>query len=401
MQFPYVVLSHAFAPMYPPAAFYKSASSVLHVAQSSGDTKRDRSQYEPVEVTIKIDPLTENFKRCYESMLKVTNKDTFNLLHPSLTLTQTNIENKIREMQESMQQMQANLQTRLDEKGGAQQLNKKLAAMDDYGQVSALPPAKELQSLSAEKQHKTFDFRCNVLLSDDENGTKGYLIQREETDNTEFEYLKYYVPSQKWIIVKISNQGGPCTLHPVYITEYGEEEKYAAISFKQGDEHEMPFPLYKNLSEHIDGWELRDKEGKTFFKLEFERAEHGTDVNLLSKEFTMQKENNTYSGEIFTTVPLQSPNAMPSDKTFTIRTFVKSNNVLYIGTSGNDIKDVQQVTKAEIVKNWKPGKTWSFGMNDGPTAYYYFGRGVTSNEQFQDFIRGCNGCIVKEKEQHA
>lgn len=151
MQFSYVVPSYGFAPMYPPAAFYKSTSSVLHVAQSSGDTKRDRSQHEPVEVTIKIDPLTENFKRCYESMRKMTSKDTFNLLHPSLTRTQTNIENKIRKMQESMQQMQAILQTRLDEKGGAQQLTKRLAAMNDDGQVSALPPAEELQSLSAEK----------------------------------------------------------------------------------------------------------------------------------------------------------------------------------------------------------------------------------------------------------
>ena len=239
--------------------------------------------------------------------------------------------------------------------------------------------------------------RFNVLLSDDENGTKGYVIQREETDNTEFEYLKYYVPSEKWIIVKISNHGVPCTFHLVYINEDGEEEENGAILFEQGDEHKMPFSLYKNLSEHIDGWELRDEKGKTVFKLEFERAGHGNYVNLQSTSFTMQQDNNTYSGKIFTTVPLEDPNKQADDKTFTIKTFVKSNNVLYIGTSGNNIEGVQQVTNAKIVEPWKQGKTWRFDMNNGTTVYYYFGPGVTSNKEFQDFIRGCHGCIVKEE----
>jgi len=108
-------------------------------------------------------------------------------------------------------------------------------------------------------------FEVLVVLKEDKNDD-GCLIKTSETDD---KTLTYTVEAEKLIIVTVKNHGPEVWVTPYYHDENGKTEKLEPISFVNGGQHEMPFPLMKDRDEADDGWELKDADGETILHLVF------------------------------------------------------------------------------------------------------------------------------------
>lgn len=262
MQYFYVDPSYAFAPLYSPAMFYNSASSVLNVVQSNGGG----------DEKIEIDPLFNLFVETYNSTLEEEHEDTLRETQSLLKQYQTVIETLMTKLKSFMQEKQAELKQEI--------VQPNIDEMEVDDQPHAVQAYNPIQTAPDTAHDKRFQLSAKVFIYDKEDSEETKReIKGRKVENTTFEYT--ILPSHN-INVQVTNDGSStCELHAVYENSQGEIYENMSTLYLNPNESEFLDEIFWEPGDNNESWTLKDNKENIVLTVRFVS---GTEVEYNSKE---------------------------------------------------------------------------------------------------------------------
>ena len=356
MQYFYVDPSYAFAPLYSPATFYNSASSVLNVVQSNGGG----------DEKIEIDPLFYFFVKTYNSTLEEKHEDTLRETQSLLKQYQKVIETLMTKLKSFMQEKQVELKQEI--------VQPKIDKMEVDDQPQAVQADNPIQTAPDTAHDKRFQLSAKVFIYDKEDSEENKReIKGRKVENTTFEYT--ILPSHN-INVQVTNDGSSaCELHAVY--ENSQDGTFDNVStlYLNPNVSEFLDEIFWAPGDNNESWTLKDTEGNIVLTVRFVS---GTEVEYNSKEILQYQDlgsaRNGIQAESFELTAKKIIGTSTSER------FQLAFEIPRPGTQARGVKVSDPNTKTTkyivaiklLPRNWKSAKDYLFIYDDQTQDEYQF-----------------------------